>query len=231
MRILTATQGKYGQRILQNLNLNGPKNWEIKSWTAPLQLPPIIENPEEFLPQKLPQTDLLLSLGESTGVAELIPDLVKMSGAKAVIAPIDDRSYLPAGLKNQIKKYLEELGVDSVFPLPFCSLTQKSSKNEYIKEFARYFGKPKLIVISNQGRIQKITLEREAPCGSTRFLKEKLIGLKIEDAEEKAGLFHHYYPCMASRKIEERFGDSILHSSANITKLAVKWALAPCLLP
>ncbi len=75
MYILAVIQGKYGQRIVQNLGLNGPKNWKIESWTATLRLPLIIEEPEEFLPQKLPKTDLLLCLGENTGVAELIPDL------------------------------------------------------------------------------------------------------------------------------------------------------------
>ncbi|GAI63079.1 unnamed protein product, partial [marine sediment metagenome] len=45
--------------------------------------------------------DLLLCLGENAGAAELIPGLAKMSQAKAVIAPIDDRDHLPAGLKRQ----------------------------------------------------------------------------------------------------------------------------------
>ncbi len=148
-----------------------------------------------------------------------------MSQAKAVIAPIDNRDHLPAGLKRQIKKDLEKLGIDSVFPLPFCSLIQRASDNEYIREFAQYFGRPKLVITSNEGRIQKVTLKREAPCGSTRFLAGKLVGLKIEEAEERSGLLHHYYPCLASRKMDRKFGNSILHKSADITKLAVKLAL------
>ncbi len=225
MYILAVIQGKYGQRIVQNLRLNGPKNWKIESWTAPAQLPLIIEDPEEFLPQELPKTDILLCLGENAGAAELIPDLAKMSQAKAVIAPIDDRDHLPAGLKRQIKKDLKKLGVDSVFPLPFCSLIQRADDNEYIREFTQYFGRPKLVITSNEGRIQKITLKRESPCGSTRFLAGELVGLRIEEAAKRAGLFHHYYPCLASRKVDRRFGDSILHKSADITKLAVKSAL------
>jgi len=225
MHILVIIQGKYGQRIVQKLHLNGPKTWEIESWTAPLRLPPIIDDPEEFLPQKLPQTDLLLSLGESTGVAELIPEIAKMSHTKAVIAPIDNRDNLPPGLKNQIKEELKRLRIDSTFPLPFCSLTQRASDNEYIREFAQYFGRPKLTIISNQGKIQNITLEREAPCGSTRFVAEKLVGLKVEEVEEKAGLLHQYYPCLASPKVDREFGDSILHKAANITMLSVKLAL------
>ncbi|MEA1963967.1 MAG: DUF166 family protein [Candidatus Aerophobetes bacterium] len=227
MHILAVIQGKYGQRIVHNIRLHGPKNWEIEEWNAPSRFPPIIDDPEEFLPQKLPQTDLLLCLGENTGAAELIPGLAKMSQAKAVIAPIDNRDYLPDGLKNQIKGDLEGSGVDYAFPLPFCSLTEKASGDEYIKEFARYFGRPRLAITFHEGRITQITLEREAPCGSTRFIAEKLIELKIEEAEKKAGLLHHYYPCLASRKMDRKFGDSLLHKSADIAKQAVREALVP----
>ena len=194
-----------------------------------MHLPPIIEEPEEFLPQELPPADILLCLSESTGVAELIPDLAKMSQVKAVIAPVDDREHLPAGLKNQIKRDLETLGICSVFPLPFCSLTERASDNEYIREFARYFGRPKLAVTFKGGKIQQVLLKREAPCGSTRFLAGKLMGLKLEEAERSAALLHQYYPCLASRKIERKLGDSLLHRSADITRQAVRSALLPYL--
>jgi len=193
MHILAVIQGKYGQRIVHHIRLYKPRNWEIEKWNAPSRLPPIIDDPEEFLPQKLPHTDLLLCLGESTGAAELIPHLAQMSQAKAVIAPIDNRDYLPDGLKNQIKRDLEGSGVDYAFPLPFCSLTEKASDDEYIKKVARYFGRPRLVITSHKGRITQVTLKREAPCGASRFIAEKLMGVSIKEAEKKAGLLHHYF--------------------------------------
>ncbi|NOY10177.1 MAG: thymidylate synthase [Spirochaetes bacterium] len=225
MHILAVIQGTYGQRIIHNLRLNNPESWEIEDWTIPLKLPFIIENPKEFLPEELPRADLLLSLGGNTGAAELIPEIARMSSAKAVIAPIDNRDNLPPGLVNQIKQDLKQSGIDSAFPLPFCSLTEGASNNKYIKEFAGYFGKPKLTVILDQGRINNFTMEREAPCGVTCFVAEKLIGLGSEEAKEKAALFHQYYPCLASGKMDRKFGDSILHRAAHITTAAVKSAI------
>ena len=225
MYILAIIQGAYGQRIVKNLHSNGPKNWKIETWNAPRILPLIIEDPEEYLPEKLPHTDLILSLGENTGVAELIPEIARMSSAKAVIAPIDNRDSLPPGLVNQIKEDLKNLGIDSAFPLPFCSLTEGTSNNGYIVEFAHYFGKPKLAITLKDDRINKIKIERDAPCGVTRFVKEKLVGLVTEEAQEKAALFHQYYPCLASGKMDRQIGDSILHRASHITKSAVKLAI------
>jgi len=223
--ILVVVQGSYGKRIVNNISSNAPKSWIINIWQAPIFLPPIIEEPQEFLPQKLPQTDLLLSLGESPGVAELIPDLAKISKAKAVIAPSDNPDWLPSGLKNQIKKELEAFGVSSAFPSPFCSLHERFSENRYIKLFSKYFGRPKIDLNYKQNKIDKIVIQREAPCGCTRFIAKKLVGVKLEEAEIKAALFHHYYPCLASGKIDWRIKDSLLHQSANITKIVVKKAI------
>jgi len=228
MRILIVVQGNYGKRIVKNVSSYAPADWKIQTWIAPSRFPIIVEEPEEFLPESLPEVDLLICLGENPGVAELIPGLVKLSKARAVIAPIDNKAWLPAGLKNQIRKELKDLGVDSAFPSPFCSLTEKFSENEYIKSFAVLFGRPDIDVTCNNGKISKITIKREAPCGCTRFVAEKLTGAKVEKAEEKAGLLHHYYPCLASGKIGGGFKDSILHQSANMTKLIVKEAVKKC---
>ncbi len=226
MQILFIIQKSYGKRIVDNISSFAPRDWEINTWVAPPFLPPIIEEPEEFLPQNLPQADLLISLGEATGIAELIPALNKLSKTNAVIAPCDNQEWLPPGLKNQIKKELENSNISCAFPSPFCSLTEKFSNNKYIKSFARYFGKPKIVINCKQDVINTILIQRESPCGSTRFIAKELRGIKIEEAGKKAGLLHHYYPCLASGKIDLRFKDSLLHQSAKMTQLTVKKALS-----
>jgi len=228
MRILVVAQSNYGKRIVKNIRSFAPSDWEITIWEAPFSLPLIVEDPEEFIPRSIPRVDLLLSLGENPAVAELIPALVKLSHAKEVIAPVDNRDWLPLGLKNQIKRDLESYKVSCVFPLPFCSLDEKASKSEYIRLFARYFGKPKFVIECSGGKIQQIKIKRETPCGSTRFLTRKLVGVEVKEAEKKAGLLHHYYPCLASGKISGRFRDSLLHISANITMAQVRQALISC---
>ncbi|MBE0478746.1 hypothetical protein IBX65_06475, partial [Candidatus Aerophobetes bacterium] len=217
MRILVTFQGNYGKRIIDNICRNAPEGWEISTWKAPSSLPPIIEDFAEFLPQHLPQVNLLLCLGESTGAAELIPGLARLAKAKAVIAPADNLDWLPFGLQNQIKKELKASGVSSVFPSPFCILTEKLSEDKYIKSFATSFGKPQIILNFREGKVEKVSIKREAPCGCTRFIAEKLVGIEVARIEEKAALLHHYYPCLASGKMRGAFKDSLLHQSASMT--------------
>jgi len=59
------------------------------------------------LPETLPSTDLLIALGENPGVGKLLPSLVRLSCTKAAIARVDNRDWLPIGLKNQIRKELQ----------------------------------------------------------------------------------------------------------------------------
>ena len=92
MRILAILTGSYGQRHIEHIRELGPDSWEIEVWQAPTDFPPFIDDPIEFLPPSFPQVDLILSFAEDKGVAELLPEIAKMSGAKAVLAAIDDES-------------------------------------------------------------------------------------------------------------------------------------------
>ena len=89
MRVLAIISGEYGQRHVDNLCANGPTEWQIEVWQAPTALPPIVDYPEDFLPDELPPTDLILSFAEHKGVAELLPEVARMTGAQAVIAAVD----------------------------------------------------------------------------------------------------------------------------------------------
>ncbi len=41
-------------------------------------------------------------------------------------------------------------------------------------------------------------VKRDAVWGCARYVAEHLVGVSVEDAEEKAGMLHHHYPCLAS---------------------------------
>src|SRR4030042_5532604 len=111
MRILVAIQGHYGQRIADNIRKYGPADWKVYSYTFPQGLPAIVDDANEFLPKELPAADLLISLGEHPGVGQMIPDMVKRSGARAVIAPADNTAWMPFGRVRQIKQKRESMGV------------------------------------------------------------------------------------------------------------------------
>jgi hypothetical protein len=225
MRILVAVQGHYGQRIADNIRKYGPAGWKVYSYTFSQELPAIIDDADEFLPKELPEADLLISLGEHTGVAQMIPDMVERSSAKAVIAPADNRVWLPPGLAKQIKRKLESMGVDMVYPVPFCTLTENDSRDPHIKEFARHFGRPEVDIEFDKDRIKRVAVIRGTPCGCSPYVADGLVGIWERDAVEKAGLLHHQYPCLATMGIDQEFEDTLMHRGGLMTKLAVEKAI------
>ena len=225
MRVLILIQGDYGERIVDNIKTHAPRDWEVNSYAFPKTLPVIIDDPNEFLPEELPPADLLISLGEHPGVAQLIPDMVERSRAKAVIAPAANRAWLPAGLARQIKNKLAMRGVEMVYPVPFCSLTEKNSSNPYVLELVRYFGRPVVTVELAGDKIREVTIIREAPCGNTRFVANGLVGVWVVDAVMQAGLVHHQHPCLATMVVDPEFNDTLMHRSGLGIKQAVDEAL------
>lgn len=236
MRILVLTTGDYGQRHIDNLQANAPEHWVILTWQTPRFLPIVLDYPEDYLPQSMPAADLILSLAEVPGVAEMIPEIVKMTGARSVIAPIDSQAWLPFGLARQLRGWCAEVGAACVTPMPFCSLTESHFNalrlkeyydDELVRDFARHFGRPefRVEVDKEQKVIKDVKVVRDACCGCARFTAGQLVGTPLADAVEQAGLHHHHYPCRASMGIDPLFGDTLLHVSGNLMKDALKEAL------
>lgn len=230
MRILGIITGEYGSRHMENIGKHAPAGWEIRIWQAPTTYPLVIDYPEEYLPAALDPADLILSFAEHKGVAELLPEVVTLTGAKGVIAAIDNESWLPRGLALQLRGWVDRIGVTCVTPKPLCSLTDHDFgvtrrqripySNNYIAEFARYFGQPRMILTidSDKRRIAKAAVERDAVCGCARYVAEKLVGMHVDEAEEQAGMLHHHFPCLASMGIDSDFSDTLLHVSGNVLK-------------
>jgi len=230
MRILAIISGDYGARHVENIRRNGPHEWIVNVWSAPGIFPLIIDYPEDYLPADLPDTDLILSFAEHRGVAELLPDIAKMTKAQAVIAGVDNEAWLPRGLARQLRGWLADIGVACATPKPLCSLTERDFgvtrrqrleySNPFISEFATYFGQPSLIIsVDPQSRtIISAQVKRDAVCGCARYVAEKLVGVSVDEAGEKAGLLHHHYPCLASMGKDSDFGDTLMHVSGNVLK-------------
>jgi hypothetical protein len=230
MRILAVITGEYGRRHVNNIREHGPPHWVIEVWQAPTFFPLIIDYPEDYVPATLPAADLVLSLAEHKGVAELLPDVARITGAQAVIAAVDNEAWLPRGLARQVRGWIEEMGVACVTPKPLCSLTEthysqtRRLKVEYaapaIAEFARYFGQPNLhLTIDPDTRtITAAQVNRDAVCGCARHVAAGLVGLSVDEAEYEAGMLHHHYPCLASMGIDPDFGDTLMHISGNLMR-------------
>jgi hypothetical protein len=231
MNILAVVSGEYGKRHVRNITDYGPQHWNINTWQAPPVFPPFIDDPDDFLPDELPEADLILSFAEHKGAAELLPEIAKKTKAQAVLVAVDDENWLPRGLDRQLREWLLEMGVACVTPKPLCSLTestygvtrheQATYNNSLIKEFATYFGQPELnLEIDSETRlITNAEVLRDAVCGCARFVAKGLIGLSANAAEEKAGLLHHHYPCLASMQKLPHFNhDTLMHVSGQVLK-------------
>jgi hypothetical protein len=232
IRVLIVTQGQWGERIGDNVGQYHPASWVIEHWSAPKRLPLVVDEPAEYLPPALPAADLILALGETAGVPQLIPDIIKLTDARSVIAPIDRNESLPPGLVKQLQGWLADQGVGAVFPRPFCSLTETSYnlppiqveyQDPLIREFARVFGRPRFLVsVGPDDHLTLVLVERDSACGCARFVAEGLAGQPVAEAEFRAGMLHHHFPCLASMNQDQDYSDTLMHVSGHIVREAIK---------
>jgi hypothetical protein len=196
----------------------------------------MLDDPEDLLPEDLPETDLLLMLTESIVMTDLVADVAALCSAQAVIVPVDKRSWAPPGLIGQVRRRLEAMGIDSAWPMPFCALAPKAHQHPLIQKFARRYGRPELTctVQIAQNRARKIAsrkiarwqIVREAPCGNTRYIVSQLIGVEASQAAEQCGLLHHYYPCWGGMETDPVHGThTLLHIAATMAQRSVERAL------
>lgn len=240
MRILAIISGEYGARHVNNLREHAPQGWSIETWKAPAAFPLIMDYPEDFLPPSFPASDLILSFAENKSVAELIPEIAKITGARGVVVAVDNDAWLPRGLARQLIGWLARMNVACATPKPLCSLTELDYKvtrreretyeSEVISEFARHFGQPniRLSVDDVTRTVTGAEVQRDAVCGCARHVAGKLIGLSAEEAEEKAGLFHHHFPCLASMvKLNDYNHDTLMHESGHLLQENLAEQLKP----
>jgi hypothetical protein len=238
LRLFMLYQGHYGQRILENIRRFSPQAWKVDAWRILSALPPVVDDPAEFLPLHLPPADLALSLGESPSAAQLLPSIVERTGARAVIAPVDNADWLPDGLARQLSMQLTVMDVVAVFPKPFCSLTEDSYNvrqyavsfdSPWIAEFARYFGQPVFQIECDGRKVTKAEVKRDAACGCARDVARQLVGVAVDKAVIQAGLFQHHYPCLATMRVDATLGEPLIQVSGNFIRQAVESEIAACL--
>jgi hypothetical protein len=159
-----------------------------------------------------------------------------MCGCRTVLAPIDRNEALPKGLAVQLRGWLAAMGVNAVFPRPFCTLTEETINRHpiveryddaQVREFAHWFGSPRLSLIVEGGVISSAAVTRDSACGCARFVAEGLVGVRPADAAEQAGMLHHHFPCLASMNMDADYRDTLMHVSGNCLKDEIAQAIAP----
>ena len=245
MRISIFYTGDFGRKVIENLvnpstfcvscadlcdhcreKRGSYGNLIVDIHEMPDNLPQFIEEPMEYVPENMGECDLILAIGLHPDLLTTLPHIAKITGAGAVIVPIEDHKLAPAGVVEQVREKLEEAGVECEFPKPFCSLEiSENSGKPIIDEFVDMgFGKPVLrIKLNPEGEIfTHVEVLRDAPCGSTWFVAKKLKWSDVKDYKETISGAHHSYPCTGSMERDPILGDTILHEGGYIIRKSVE---------
>jgi thymidylate synthase len=220
IKMYILSSGDYGTRIINNIANMGFASSIVGLHEFSEDIPEFIDEFEPYIPDELPECDLILSLGLKGDINMILPIIARKTGAKSVIVEIHNPTQIPPGLQQEIESSAN--GVKIVFAKPFCSLTPVGDKS--IDEFVKYFGKPEIEIIGDPF-IKNINVIRGAPCGSTMYVAHELEGFPLVDAELESGNKIHNYPCIASMAIDTVVGDTILHLAGYKIKEAVKVGL------
>jgi hypothetical protein len=180
---------------------------------VPKNLPPFIEEPEEFLPKNPPQVDIIIAIGVHPDLLSAIPKLAGDCDARAVIVPIEDGKWCSLGMQKQLEEELAEMRVEFAFPRTGRSLLEAG--------------------VDGAGVIRQMSVVRSAPCGMTHYVAQQMrwcpnIEHEVNDRVSKA---HHSYPCTGAMTNDPVLGDTPLHIAGYTIREEVKAAVARNLLP
>ena len=208
-------------------------------------IPDFIEEPELYLPKNLPPVDFVLVVGIHQDLLSGLPYYLKdKKSVKAVIVPIENPKWVPAGLQVQVLEEFEKYGIQAAFPKPFCALSRElneynkigfhlTKEHNYVYEFIDYFkiGVPIVsILLSKDGEsIEDSCVLQSAPCGSSYYVCQQLKSKYFKNGKsgelslnERISKAHHAYPCNASMDQDNILKDSILHVGGYLIRNAIR---------
>jgi hypothetical protein len=182
----------------------------------PSVLPVIIDEPEHYVPDRVPEHDVLISVAVNEEI--LFSFLKRHPVCRAVIVPIEESGWMsPYGVRS-VRELAAELNIESAFPKPFCSFDPSEG---VLREFGRLFriGKPELDITIENDRIVNTRVLRSAPCGATYFTARGLAGRSLDDdlVLTVDGLLSSY-PCTADSQLDREFQDSIMHRAVKLQR-------------
>ncbi len=182
----------------------------------PSVLPAIIDEPEEYLPDRIPSHDVIIAVAVNEEI--LISFVKKFSESKGIIVPIERSNVISPHAVSVITELCSEKGIEISFPKPFCAF---SPAGGVLKAFMEYFriGKPSVDFNVENGTITEAKVITGAPCGATYFTARGLAGKNVDDdlpfiIDKQLSS----YPCTADTAVDREFKDSITHQAVKIQR-------------
>jgi len=253
LKVVVYYSGEFGERVIGNLlNYSGfciscgeacthcrsGKYSGAEDIVAVVEMPDpaslgdFIDDVEPLLPP-VPEADIAIVINVHPDILfGLIPKM-KDAGVKGIIGCSESPKDMPLGLRIQVSRAAEELGMEAAFSKPFCAMRPDPLKPNIAAFLDRaMIGEPELEIVLQKGRegrdvIAAANVIRSAPCGSTWFVAKRLIGMEKDDPgmHERISEAHHAYPCTASMDRDPEIGDTVLHRAGYIIRDKVDEAI------
>jgi hypothetical protein len=220
---LLHTGGRYPEVVLEFLRAQGDGVRGVCQ--VPPNLPLIIDDPEEVLPDDVGGSDVVIALGVHQDVLAGLPEVMAQRGGRALIGAIEDPGWIRPGLLNQVAHSCQDRGMESAFPKPLCALEPHTP---LLKQFGEEYsiGKPRFRFVVEDGVVVEAEALRGSPCGLTHWAAEQLIGCPADERlVERAKVLHHTRPCFASMALDPVHGETVMHLSVDLIQYAAAEAL------
>ncbi|MEO2117884.1 MAG: DUF166 family protein [Methanocaldococcus sp.] len=174
MRVAILTDGTYGERAYKTIKSKFSCDFITVKYYGDFDEITISEDTIE----KLKYYDLFITY---TLNPDLTYELVR------IIKKLNNKAFILVGAwKGEgFKKQVESFG-NAFCPYLMCDIGEDRLKNylnsyPQLKEFLKYFGRPKVKLYVKNNKIERIDVLREAPCGSTSETLKEFIGREFND--------------------------------------------------
>ena len=201
-KILVFQENNSGENKIKGVVEYGRDLFHVKRINIQGAFPPLIDDPEEYLP--------------SDWRADLVLDYLKHPDLSYELGTICVQKGIPvvaSGKKHSDKTVLT--------PATCCGLARSRDLGSY----GRLFGAPEINVHVKGGVVAKVEVLRGAPCGATWKAAPAVIGLTPEEALVKYGLETQFYCVADSSAWDPISGRSPVHLAAEFHAAALKKAL------
>ncbi|MBU7032430.1 MAG: hypothetical protein HXS53_07850 [Theionarchaea archaeon] len=186
-RIFLITRQSKGTKVSEALEKFGKKNCLVATWEIPDDLPPIIDEGQISFPD-LSGANLILSYALHPDVNFFLIEAVKSTSMEKVVLMPHAGAPLPPGYHVYGNLLVGILKPCCVIP-PF--------KNKILSTFIEEFGTPSFLIQAREDIITEAAVIHHTRCGAADFVAEHLVGIPVNKAYEKAGLFAQYF-CQSS---------------------------------
>jgi len=172
-------------------------------------LPYVIEQPDRFVPQDVPEHDVLLAICIHEQILLAITGACAAWGTKGIVVPLEASDWVSGATRDKVHRVCEKQGIEVAFPKPFCAF--KPPRESVLEAFMRHFriGCPDVALTIEGGRITKAHVEVSAACGATYCVARWLDGRRMDEnlEIEVVSKWWHSFPCTASMERDPELHD------------------------